>query len=306
LFFTSRAPSQQIVPGLRPRAVHPNDEARSRLVGLLTYTRLNVHFEDVAARDAFTRIGQALNITLIGRYEDDKVGHGIDPTLPVTIHADGRFALDVLEEVLEQCEVHEDCTWQVRTGMLEVGTKRRLAVPAACERRMYDLTDLLMDPGYFVSPIAEAMDWLPCDSPYVDAVLGEKSREALRNGDPPPPKSKSDLMLEFVEGMVETIEPGHWDLGGTRDASPEADAARRAPFVRHPDEWASVRPYREGLMITAPDFMHRQIAGGGRTIKPDDADVVRDVPPATGTNAGVTLHPKAATHADSGDPDAGG
>lgn len=287
------------VSTLRPRSGSPNDEVKARIIGVLTHTRVNVRFEDAPAREAFARLGQALNLTLVARYADDKVGHGIDPATPITLYAEGRFALDVLEEALEQCEVCEDCTWQVRAGMLEVGTKRRLAVPAARERRIYDITDMLLEPPYFISPASDGMDWLPCESPYVDAVLGQKSRDALRRGAPPPGKSKGDLMLEFVEGMVETIEPGHWNLGDNRDepvASAGADAARSAPLSRHPDEWASVRSFREGLAITAPDFVHRQINGAGPAIRPEHADTIVDVPPS-GSQTGAA--------ASDNNPDAG-
>ena len=282
-----------------------DDGAAARLLGVLTYTPLTLQFEEVPARDAFKSIAETLHITLIGRWSDEKNPSGIDPEIPVSLTAEGRPARDVIEELLEQCEDFEDCTWQMRAGALEIGTKRRLSVPAARQRRTYDLTDLLLEPPYFVSPIGGS-NYAKVDSPYVDAVLGASSRAALREGLPPPRKSKTEILLELAEGIVETVEPGRWDLG-SNDSDVEADDANNAAAAarntaardearrRRTRLWASMRAFRESLIITAPDFMHRQIGGYPRPIKPVDADTVRLVP------SPVASQPPAAPAADDGD-----
>jgi hypothetical protein len=44
-----------------------------------------------------------------------------------------------------------------------------------------------------------------------------------------------------------------------------------------------MRIFRDSLIITAPDFMHRQVGGYPKPIKPVDAETVRLVPsPVTG------------------------
>lgn len=274
--------------GLRMR--DPADSERARMLGMLTYTRLSLTFDDVPVRDAFVAIAQSLEINIVGRWSDDKVGHGLDPDSRVTIHAESKAAIDVIEELLEQCETYEDCTWQLRAGIVEVGTKRRLAVSAARERRTYDLTDLLLEAPYFPSNGA-ASAYARVNSVYVDAVLGEANRHALREGLPPPRKTKSDVMLELAEGLVETIEPGHWNLAGRREeaaaddgddddstATPSGKLATGGAQRRNDKEWARLRFFQEALVITAPDFMHRQIGGYPRPTRPADADVVRIVP----------------------------
>ena len=281
------------------------DAVDARLLGVLTYTRLSLQFDEVPAREAFKAVAEALNITIIGRWMDEKNVDGIDPDAVISMTAEARIALDVIEEMLEQCEDFEDCTWQLRGGAVEIGTKRRLAVPAARQRRTYDLTDLLLEAPYFISPIGGSQ-FAKIDTPYVEAVLGAPAREALREGQPPKRKSKSEILLELLEGIAETIEPGRWDLG-TDDADAAADdtsataaagstAARDEARRRRTRLWATMRIFRDSLIITAPDFMHRQVGGYPKPIKPLDAETVRLVP------SPVTGRPPAAPAAD---PDAG-
>lgn len=289
---TPSANGERVSLGLRANG--PSDAARAKMLGTLTYTRLSLTFEEVPARDAFKVIAAALNLTIVGRWSDDKSLHGIDPEAPLTMHAEARPAIDVIEELLEQCEDFEDCTWQLRAGIVEIGTKRRLSAPSARDRVTYDLTDMLLEPPQFKrDPPSTTIP--KSDSPYVDAVIGESNRAAIRNGLPPPRKSKADIILELAEALVETIEPGHWDLGGRRrEADPDdaqgpssaaqQDAKQAAAIRKRRDErlWASMRSFQEALVITAPDFMHRQIGGYPRPIKPLDADAVRvvDAPPS--------------------------
>ncbi len=285
----SSSPGDRVSLGLR--ADGPSDAARAKMLGVLTYTRLSLTFDEVPARDAFQAIAATLNLTIVGRWSDDRgareAGHGLNPNAPLTMHAEARFALDVIEELLEQCEDFEDCTWQLRSGIVEIGTKRRLSAPAARHRVTYDLTEMLLEPPYF-GRYPPGTTIPKSDSPYVDAVIGESNREAIRDGRPPPHKSRSDIILEIAETLVETIEPGHWDLGGQRndpdpdDAQDQSSAAQPDPkqaaaIKKRRDErlWASMRSFQESLIITAPDFMHRQIGGYPRPIKPVDGDAVR-------------------------------
>lgn len=263
------------------------DEADARLLGVLTRTPLTLQFDEVPARDAFKAVADALSITIIGRWMDEKNSDGIDPDVAISTTAEARLAIDVIEEMLEQCEDFEDCTWQLRGGAIEIGTKRRLAVPAARQQRVYELTDLLLEPAYSVSPIGGS-PFARIDTEYVEAVLGAPVRDQLRNGEPPRRKTKTEVQLELVEGIVETIEPGRWDFG-TEEAdaddtavAPGSAAARDELRRRRTRLWATLRVFRDNLIITAPDFMHRQIGGYPQPITPLDT-TVRLVPsPVTG------------------------
>ena len=177
--------------------------------------------------------------------------------------------------------MYEDCTWQLRRGFVEIGSKKRLAAPAARELRTYDLTDLLLEPPSFASPLGGGQAYARLDSVYVEAVLGESNRRALRNGQPIPRKNPRQIILELVEGIVESIEPGRWDIGEKTEVEelvendPKAsDRSKRGQSPRtklvpaNSDAWASIRTFRESLIVTAPDFMHRQLGGYPTPKKP--------------------------------------
>jgi hypothetical protein len=272
-----------------------DDAEKARLLGVLTFTRVTVTFDETPVRDALKTLGALLHITIIGRFSSATDLRGIDPEMPVSIQADQRFAVDILEEMLEQCAMDEPLTWQLRLAMVEVGTKQRLSSSASRETRTYNLTDLLIEPPNFGG--SGGAKYEPVRTPYVDALLGAANRASVRAGGQPGRKSKTELMLELVEGMIEFIEPGHWDLGGdsSRDAEPDnaadpehsspshtvpatrpASPSRKESMTRrqgNPEHWASMRAWQEGLIITAPDFMHRELGGYPKPIPPEITSV---------------------------------
>ena len=103
--------SGKLVPGQTPAQI------KARLLGVLVYTELSMRFEERPARDVFRYLQSVLGIKIIGRYNDDKAGFGIDPTTPITIDISDQPALTVLELILEQCADLEPCTWQLRGGV---------------------------------------------------------------------------------------------------------------------------------------------------------------------------------------------
>ncbi len=104
-----------------------------QMLSVLMYTDITVNFPETPAREAFNYLQTVLGIPIIGRFSDDKAGHGIDPDAPITLDVVDQPALNVLQLVLQQCEEFEPTTWQLRGGFVEVGTKERLSAPAARE-----------------------------------------------------------------------------------------------------------------------------------------------------------------------------
>jgi hypothetical protein len=173
--------------------------------------------------------------------------------------------------MLELCATDESCTWQLRDGFIEAGSKGALSVPAAREVRMYPVRDLLFEPTYFDN----APDF------NLSAALSQGNQQGGQGGgsgggfggggggfggggggfggggggggsgggggiigDPgeePERKSEDEKSEQLMDIIKEQCEPEMWtDNGG--------DAA-------------SMRYYQGVLIIRAPDYIHRQIDG---------------------------------------------
>ncbi|MCI0629378.1 MAG: hypothetical protein L0Y44_01840 [Phycisphaerales bacterium] len=266
------------------------DERRAKLLGVLMYTKLTMKFEETPVREVIEAMAQELGTRIIGRYSDEAAGFGLDPEAHVSIDAVNQDALSVLEEILDQCSAYDQCTWQLRKGYVEVSTKERLSVPGAREVRTYHIRDLMIEPAYFEDAAFVGIDMHAyCNGPS----LGH-SRKVNR-------KRPEDLSLEILGAIIEVIEPGMWEVGtesrlaleelGYTFPSPPVSAppASRPPSTATPvapsptpavsaGTWASIRIWRDQLIVRAPDFMHQQIDGYPKPIPPETSQAE---PPAT-------------------------
>lgn len=256
----SEAEMKSLYNGLPP---DPKDTEKAKLLGVLVYAPVTVNWNEINAQEAFAALADMLGVTIIGRYRDGVGQTGIDPQHKITMTAHQRPAIDVLEELLERCEDLEDCTWQIRKGAIEVGTKRRLAARPFHEARRYELTDQLLEPHYFINPKAGEQNYEPVKSPYLAAVLGAQTRTALRKGKPVPDKSATDILLELAELFVETVEPGQWNVPGNRRT-----VQTTPPQTLRRNYWATLKFVGPQMFITAPDFIHRQIGAYPRPLPP--------------------------------------
>ena len=264
----TRAKSSSILADIaRPPAAAEDDDhkgppiIRGSMVGQAFYEhavrtllerQISFSFNETPAREAFAEVQTQLGLPVIGRFADDELGYGIDPKLPITLLLDDVPAIDGLETLLEQCGMlGEACTWQIRRGYLEVGTKKRLSVPAARTLRLYYIRDLMLDIHDF----------------------NER------------PKTQLGIALDQIDTIVNTIEPEAWDWGqveyyqaddervvrsrNDRPASGESNdddddvspADRPRPEYVEPLRPATIRHWRDVLIVLAPDYIHRQLGG---------------------------------------------
>jgi hypothetical protein len=280
-------------------AQNQDDVERARLLGLLVYTEVTITLDNTPARDALAMFKQATGIPLVPRWRDDAVGFGLEPATPISITAQAQPAIDVLEQILEQCEVFEDCTWQLRKGFVEVGTKQRLSVPSARVTRMYDIRHLMLEPPIF----AYKDPTPPSERKYNSAFTGKRTEMMKSSTGYTFRKNPDELADEVVIAVVETIEPGMWDVGED-DVPAEQHAPTPRPETSAPatpasgepaaaptpalaptvapaavkalprsrtgvGKWATLRVWRDHMIIKAPDFMHRQIDGYPEPIMPE-------------------------------------
>jgi uncharacterized membrane protein YgcG len=237
---------------------------RADMLRLLTGRALTVEFQETPAREAFQHLQTLLGAPIVGRYSDDRVGHGIDPETPITLTIVERSALTVLELVLDQCQEFEDCTWQLRDGYVEVGTKLRLSAPSARETRYYPIRDLMYEPLQFDNaPELNLGAALNQGGSFGGGGAGGGRGGGLGGGgggrgggggsgggsgggifnppgEPPDRRSEEELLQEIILLITGSIEPEAWAPGG---------------------DWATIHYFAGTLVVRAPDFIHRRIEG---------------------------------------------
>jgi len=148
----------QRIAAVRAKQEKKETQGRLKMLQTLLYRDLTVDFAEAPAKDVFDFLRTALDLNIVVRYGNDAVGFGIDPELPITIAVEKTPALVVLELVLEQCSVIDDCTWQLRKGFVEVGTKQRLSVPAARVLRWVPIDELVFEAPHFEDALDLRLD----------------------------------------------------------------------------------------------------------------------------------------------------
>jgi hypothetical protein len=193
---------------------------------------------------------------------------GIDGELIVDLEFRKVKGLALLEAL---CAVAgADCTWQIHNGVIEVGPRRSLARQEARETRVYDTTDLAIDPP----------DWEPhktIQHRTSDEVIGELARMIATHCEPDAFLPETDSRIDETTGKVvprqHAMPSGSGaGRGGSGRKSPNTQASANYDpsdaqvFVT--GRWASIQMKDNALAILAPDFVHLAIDGYGVPIPP--------------------------------------
>ena len=250
---------QQRIAAVRAKQEKKETQGRWKMLQTLLYRDLTVDFEQAPAKDVFEFFRTALDLNIVVRYGNDAVGHGIDPELPITLAMAKTPALDILELVLEQCSNIDDCTWQLRKGFVEVGSKQRLSVPAARELRWFPIDELIFEAPHFEDSIDLRLDhafpWyggggLGYTGGFFGGGLGgggyggsiQYSTNIGGNG-------KAQRVQSLITLITDLVEPTAWTHNG--------------------GDQATIR-YRDGmLIIQAPEYIQRQIFGYPKVPAPE-------------------------------------
>jgi hypothetical protein len=237
-------------------------------------TGISVKFDQTKAKDAFAYVRQLLGIDIVVRWSNDPgASDGIDPETPLTFEMNNAQALVVLERMIEMSTT-EPATWQLREGYLEVGTKARLNARGAQETRIYPIRDLLFEaPNFDNAPEFNLNQAVQSGSsgggggggggggfgggggggfggggggsgggggggsPFGNPGEAPERRSA---------EEKGDELIELIKSLVE-------------------------PDVWLDDSVASIRYYDGSIIVRAPDYVQRQIAGYGSLSGPPPA-----------------------------------
>lgn len=235
---------------------------RQALRDALEQTPVTLTLAGAPAREAFTALARQLPFALRPRWDDDRLGFGLDPRRPVTIDTTESgpavSARAVLEDLLAQtCDEDDPGRWQVRLGYVEAGPRTRLSVPAAARTELHYTADLTLH-------------------------VPDGFEPAIR---------REILAVELVERIVTSVEPDLWDWGqlpetvdadlapviaararewddedadekARRDDGEHRSRPREQPQWVSPARPATIRYWRDYLIVHAPGFVHRQLGPG--------------------------------------------
>ncbi len=263
---------QQRIAAVREKREKSDDQAHVKVLQVMLYRELSVEFDATPARDVFDYLRTALGINLVVRYSDDMTGHGIDADLPITLSARDTPALGILELVLEQCSIVDECTWQLRSGFVEVGTKERLSVPAARQLRWYPVQELLFEAPHFEDAIDLRLDH--AFPGYGGFIYGNTGGF-------------------FGGGRVGYTAPIRITTG-TAGGSAEAQRAQSLinlitdlveplAWTRNGGDQASIKYHDGVLIVSAPEYIQRQIFGYPKVPPPE---AISDADPEASTPSG--------------------
>ena len=197
-------------------------------------TRLPVTFDETPTRDALKFIAEAANVAMVPRWRSDKNPDGMDPDELITMQLPSLTALDALEYVLAQLPAESSCTWQLRPGFLEVGTRENLSRRGSLVTKLYPIKDLLYTVPYFDN----APNFNLAFALNQGAGFGGGGSLFGNGGDSGPRETAEEAARRLIQLIKSVVEPEAW----------EAD-------------WAFIDFYKDSLVVRAPDYVHRALGG---------------------------------------------
>ena len=261
MYAAAGAAAQQPAPNNAPaaRATDPRAETLRRLEKRVTIDMVETPIEDV-----FVFIEQVADIDIDVLWREGS-RDGLDKDARITLNMRDGTLMSILERTLDQAKRdYSSNTWQfTQDGVLEVGPKDVLNQKSYV--KLYDVADLV-----FVVPNFPNVPELD-----LDTVLQQSSQRGGGGGgggifQDPEDVSIDDILneeaqatMQLMDIITQTIEPEQWDTNG--------------------GDGASMRIYKEQLLVRAPDYIQRQIGGydfmGGRRAGSPPARKVSSGPP---------------------------
>lgn len=205
---------------------------------------MSVEYNQTPLSAVLKNIGDATGAPFDVLWTDDRNAIGLDKEALITFSASDVTALTVLEMVLARAG-NDPATggnsWQLtEAGTIEVGPKERLNRTRRLE--IYDVADLLLEvQDYSNVPQFDLNGALQAagsggggggsSSPF-----SSTSQQATTGG-----KTEQERADELIRIVVDLVEPQEWTNNG--------------------GSAASVKFYKKSLLVTAPDYIQRQING---------------------------------------------
>jgi|GEM_PF-3848596 len=225
---------------------------------------ITAEFKEQRVDDVLAYVTQVSGLELEPFWTNDKEPVGLAADTLVSFKANSTPALRVIERVLDAVgkDAGVENAWQLtEDGTLQIGPKDRLNAFKRTE--VYDISDLTLELKDFVdAPTFDIQQSGATAVPFTAA--GQQDQ---------PARSKQERGQEIVDFVRQNVEPAQWtDSGGTG---------------------GTITLHRTTMVVTAPEYIHRQIDGNGRgkstTLKihipaaPRSANITAAKPAATKT-----------------------
>jgi len=220
----------------------PTAEARSNQEGAQTLAKLTkpltVQIEETPFEDLVEFVRTTTGATVDIAWTTDRNPDGLDPEAPVSLDVQGAQALAVLLHGARQASVgvFDEPTWQLdeQTGALQLGPRSRLNKFKRLE--IYDINDLtLVLPDYDDVPQLNLNAVVRQGQGGGGGGIFQQSQAPESDTNP---EREAERIIEILQAV---IEPDQWIANGGTGAT--------------------VRLYEGNLLISAPDYIHRQING---------------------------------------------
>ena len=220
-----------------------NERFPQRVNALRLMRRVQAEFRDQRLEDVINFIREFTGADIEVMWQDDRSDTGLDPEQLITLNTRNRSALEVLEAVLVRATdefTNQGNQWQFTPdGVLQLGPKSRLNAEKRLE--IYPIMDLVLEiPDYTNAPEFDLNTILQGagggggggggQSPFQEQEEDDVDRRTLQ-----------ERVDELVDILTETVEPEQWE--------------------QNAGDGGSIRYWQGHLIINAPDYMHRQIAG---------------------------------------------
>lgn len=260
----NQPPVVQVVDAIRTAPDGPvwatsNAEAHGRL----TLLRVDVECPGSSPRDARRALMRTLGLNLVeyGPRPRDLPASRIDVSLR------GVLAIDALQTLIDLDPNASNATWQVRQGIVEVGSRDTLARRTTAETRVIEVDDLLIRaPNVNAPGVPDRSDRRTpreLGAELIEMVIGQVEPDAWH------PLSDADR----ADGLVDPVDSR--DPWQGRNLDPRRQhpiTGTRAPIYVQ-GRYASIRLHDGSIVVRAPAFVLHGIEGLPPAVAPPIAMV---------------------------------
>ncbi len=122
---------------------------KDQAAGRLSYLQVAMQFEEVPLKQALRTFFKAIDVDYVPYFRGRNADSGMLSDTPISLEIKNISAHRALDLILTIATVGERCTWQLRGGVVEVGTMARLARSGEQKSIVYPIKDLTLDVPYF-------------------------------------------------------------------------------------------------------------------------------------------------------------